>query len=67
MVSVNTTKPAFDPALDPEYQASCLRVFDPKEVLLGYQKRWIADESQLKLAEKSRRTGLTGPRRQMHP
>ena len=34
-------------------------VFDPDEVLLGYQKRWIADTSQLKIAEKSRRTGLT--------
>ncbi|MGR3972873.1 hypothetical protein FW758_24610, partial [Shewanella sp. 1180_01] len=34
-------------------------MFDPKEVLLGYQKRWIADESPLKIAEKSRRTGLT--------
>lgn len=33
--------------------------FDPNELLLGYQKRWIADESQLKIAEKSRRTGLT--------
>lgn len=33
--------------------------FDPKEVLLQYQKEWIADESQVKLAEKSRRTGLT--------
>ncbi|WP_354624851.1 hypothetical protein [Psychromonas sp. MME2] len=31
--------------------------FDEKEVLLGYQKRWIADESPLKIAEKSRRTG----------
>jgi phage FluMu gp28-like protein len=29
------------------------------DVLLGYQKRWIADESPLKIAEKSRRTGLT--------
>ena len=28
-------------------------------VLLGYQKRWVADESPLKIAEKSRRTGLT--------
>ncbi|AYV15810.1 hypothetical protein EEY24_16465 [Shewanella algae] len=27
--------------------------------MLGYQKRWIADESPLKIAEKSRRTGLT--------
>lgn len=33
--------------------------FDPKEVLLPYQKRWIADDAQLKIAEKSRRTGLT--------
>ena len=33
--------------------------FDENELLLGYQKRWIADQSQLKIAEKSRRTGLT--------
>ncbi len=33
--------------------------FDKDELLLGYQKRWIADESVLKIAEKSRRTGLT--------
>lgn len=33
--------------------------FNPDELLLGYQKRWIADESPLKIAEKSRRTGLT--------
>ncbi|SEH72977.1 Mu-like prophage FluMu protein gp28 [Rheinheimera pacifica] len=33
--------------------------FDKDEVLLPYQKRWIADQSQLKIAEKSRRTGLT--------
>lgn len=33
--------------------------FDPNEVLLPYQKRWIADKSDLKIAEKSRRTGLT--------
>ncbi|MBO2568621.1 hypothetical protein AYI84_04645 [Shewanella algae] len=44
---------------DPAYEASCLSRFDPKEVLLGYQKAWIADESPLKIAEKSRRTGLT--------
>lgn len=36
-----------------------LQQFNAAEVLLGYQKRWIADESVLKLAEKSRRTGLT--------
>lgn len=33
--------------------------YDPNEVLLQYQKEWIADESPLKIAEKSRRTGLT--------
>lgn len=33
--------------------------FNADEVLLGYQKRWIADDSVLKIAEKSRRTGLT--------
>ncbi len=33
--------------------------FDENELLLGYQKRWIQDDSVLKIAEKSRRTGLT--------
>ncbi|WP_417345720.1 terminase large subunit domain-containing protein [Ferrimonas sp.] len=33
--------------------------FDADEVLLPYQKRWVADQSPLKIAEKSRRTGLT--------
>ncbi|WP_416305200.1 hypothetical protein [Neptunicella sp. SCSIO 80796] len=33
--------------------------FDPNELLLGYQKRWVADDSPLKIAEKSRRTGIT--------
>ncbi|WP_233139445.1 terminase large subunit domain-containing protein [Aggregatibacter actinomycetemcomitans] len=33
--------------------------FNPNELLLGYQKRWVADDSPLKIAEKSRRTGLT--------
>ncbi|MFY9180196.1 MAG: terminase family protein, partial [Venatoribacter sp.] len=33
--------------------------FDENEILLGYQKRWMADASPLKIAEKSRRTGLT--------
>lgn len=28
-------------------------------VLLNYQKEWVADESQVKIAEKSRRIGLT--------
>jgi len=33
--------------------------FDADQVLLPYQRRWIADTSQLKIAEKSRRPGLT--------
>lgn len=33
--------------------------FKADEVLLPYQRRWIADPAQLKIAEKSRRTGLT--------
>lgn len=33
--------------------------FREEDVLLAYQKRWIADDSDLKIAEKSRRTGLT--------
>lgn len=36
-----------------------MQQFDPNDVLLPYQKRWVADQSQLKIAEKSRRTGLT--------
>ncbi|MEX0732853.1 MAG: hypothetical protein WED00_05730 [Aquisalimonadaceae bacterium] len=31
----------------------------PESVLLPYQRAWIADESPLKVGEKSRRTGLT--------
>ncbi len=34
-------------------------LFDEDQVLLPYQRRWIADDAQLKIAEKSRRTGLT--------
>ncbi|WP_460882168.1 terminase large subunit domain-containing protein, partial [Pseudaeromonas pectinilytica] len=33
--------------------------FNPDDVLLPYQKIWIADDSPLKIAEKSRRTGIT--------
>ncbi len=33
--------------------------YDPSDLLLPYQKKWIADDSTLKIAEKSRRTGLT--------
>lgn len=36
-----------------------IHAFNPNELLLGYQKRWIADDSQLKIAEKTRRCGLT--------
>lgn len=30
-----------------------IHAFNPNELLLGYQKRWIADDSQLKIAEKN--------------
>ncbi|MCY0966142.1 hypothetical protein [Parathalassolituus penaei] len=40
-------------------QAPAFIPYDENELLLGYQKRWIADESPLKIAEKSRRTGIT--------
>ena len=40
-------------------QAPTFIPYDENELLLGYQKRWIADESPLKIAEKSRRTGIT--------
>ncbi|CAA0097664.1 Uncharacterised protein [BD1-7 clade bacterium] len=33
--------------------------YNPNELLLGYQRRWVADQSPLKIAEKSRRTGIT--------
>ncbi len=36
-----------------------LAQFNENELLLGYQRRWVADESPLKIAEKSRRTGIT--------
>lgn len=35
------------------------RIYNPNDVLLPYQKAWIEDDSELKIAEKSRRTGLT--------
>lgn len=41
-------------ALTPEAAADA-----PPPVLLGYQQRWIADDSALKIGEKSRRIGLT--------
>lgn len=42
---------------DADYKT--LGEFSSEDVLLGYQKRWMEDDSQLKIAEKSRRTGLT--------
>ena len=36
-----------------------ITLFREDDVLLPYQKRWITDRSNLKIAEKSRRTGLT--------
>ncbi len=33
--------------------------FNKSDVLLVYQKKWIADDSQIKVGEKSRRIGLT--------
>lgn len=33
--------------------------YDENEVMLPYQRRWVADTSPLKIAEKSRRTGIT--------
>lgn len=33
--------------------------YDPNELLLQYQRDWVADDAGLKIGEKSRRTGLT--------
>jgi len=42
----------------PDYR--CPRAeYDPQALLLPYQQCWIGDPSPLKIAEKSRRTGLT--------
>lgn len=41
------------------FKRDTANAFDPNELLLGYQKRWMEDKSVLKIAEKSRRTGLT--------
>ena len=43
----------------PAVEAEDFERFDKNEVLLGYQRKWVADESELKIAEKSRRTGIT--------
>src|SRR6266699_164165 len=32
---------------------------EPLSILLPYQRRWIADQSQVKVSEKSRRIGIT--------
>lgn len=48
-----------DPNQTAAENAAALSLFDPDDVLLAYQKNWIADEADIKLAEKSRRTGIT--------
>src|ERR1700730_3714083 len=32
---------------------------EPLSILLPYQRRWLADQSQVKVSEKSRRIGIT--------
>ena len=54
-----TTMPPPDVITSMSMNAILAGEFDGDQVLLPYQKRWIADKSQIKLAEKSRRTGLT--------
>lgn len=50
-------------AVAPNPLAAALTVIGTDEsapvTLLGYQQRWVADQAQLKIAEKSRRVGLT--------
>lgn len=43
----------------PDLVGDALRTDVPPPVLLPYQQRWISDNSRLKVAEKSRRIGLT--------
>lgn len=47
--------------LDRELPRGDAALYDARSpaVLLPYQQRWVADDSQLKVAEKSRRIGLT--------
>lgn len=44
---------------NPLSNASTANADAPPPVLLPYQQAWVADDSQLKVSEKSRRTGLT--------
>ncbi|MEG9304666.1 hypothetical protein [Psychrobacter celer] len=53
MIDTLTKKPEAPPLLDANFD------IEAPAVLLPYQQQWIADESQLKIAEKSRRIGLT--------
>ncbi|EOI6871233.1 terminase family protein [Yersinia enterocolitica] len=53
------TSPAQEKLRNQSASAILSGAFDADQVLLPYQRRWIADTSQLKIAEKSRRTGLT--------
>lgn len=43
----------------PLLESDASRKDAPPPVLLGYQQEWVADESPLKVGEKSRRIGLT--------
>lgn len=52
--------PASDPTLFVKTAAALDRVAEvPPPVLMVYQQAWVADEAQLKICEKSRRTGFT--------
>lgn len=57
-VAVATSGAEFTPA--PDILAdTTMRADAPPPVLLVYQQEWVADQAQLKIAEKSRRIGLT--------
>lgn len=51
--------PATPPTNPLAAELSSIGRADTPAVLLGYQQRWVADDSPLKVAEKSRRIGLT--------
>lgn len=50
---------ATDPLLELTAIASAAQEALAPPVLLGYQQRWLDDDAQLKVSEKSRRTGMT--------
>ena len=57
MGSATPTVPPVDPT--DELRTSALDSDAPPPVLLPYQQRWVQDTAPLKIAEKSRRIGLT--------